>query len=418
MEAKDVTMGKTLCVGALAGLAIGGVAWGVKRLVALISRVATEGFDADHANWWMLLLGIASIVLSAWVVRKVVKMPLEHGTDRLKADLEQGVTRLPKRLMVAPVAVNALTLGLGGSAGAEGPIAYAGGAIGSRFARWFGLSDQQTLTFLACGAGAGIAAIFKAPLGGVFFTLEVLQFSLSAQGMILLTVMCLAAGLGAYAFSGFTIDVAFTDAEPFALKWYLPAILLGICCGFYARYYMWTGRMTVRYLGRISRPMLRNLLAGTILGILLFLFPSLYGEGYVDLAKVLNGNIGVMTDGTFAHRLTGAPLLAAVLAGILLVKGVAAYATNSGGGVAGDFAPTIFAGGMAGALFGIGAVLVPGWEALPVSDFVLLAMAAVMAGAIKAPLMAIFIVAEMTMSAQLLLPLCIVCLISYHIAKI
>lgn len=406
-----------MAAGVAAGALIALAAFAVKKLIAAISRLATAGFDADHANWWMLLLGIASITLSASVVRKIVRMPLEHATERMKADLAAGKAPLPARLIVAPISVNALTLGLGGSAGAEGPIAYTGAAIASRMARWCGLTREQAVLFLACGAGAGIAAIFKAPLGGVFFTIEVLGFELSLAGVILLTVMCLTAGLGAFALGGLRPDVVFTAAEAFDWRWCLPVVVLGLWCGIYSAYYMWTGRKVEQGLTAVNRPLHRNLLAGGTLGVLLFLFPSLYGEGYGVLAQVLNGDVGVVTQGTFAHGLSGTPLFAAVLAGILLVKGVATYATNSGGGVAGDFAPTIFAGGMAGALFVLGATAIPGLESMPQGDFILLGMAGVMAGAIKAPLMAIFIVAEMTQSVQLLLPLCIVSAISYFTAS-
>ncbi len=397
---------------------IGVAAFAVKKVIALISHVATSGFDTGHSNWWLLLLGIASIMLSGFIVRKVVRMPIEHATDRVRRDLEAGRSPLPRRMMIAPLAVNAVTLGLGGSAGAEGPIAYAGGAIASRMAKLFGLSENQILTFLACGAGAGIAAIFKAPLGGVFFTLEVLRYPLNLRSTLMLVAMCLISGLGAYAFSGFTSDMPFVCSEPFELKWYVPAILLGVICGLYSLYYIWSGESTARKLEAVGRPWVRNLVAGAILGVCLFLFPSLYGEGYGILAKVAAGDFSVVTEGTYAHGLAGSPLIAIVLIGILLLKSFACYATNSGGGVAGEFAPTIFAGGMVGALFVICAGMIPGWESIPAGCFVVLAMAAVMGGAIKAPLMAIFIVAEMTMTPTLLLPICITTATSYFIANL
>lgn len=401
----------------MAGAIIAVVAWCVKHLIAVISHIATSGFNADRANWWMVLLGVASIIVSILIVRKIVGMPLEGATARIEADIAGKKAPLSSRLMVAPVAVNAVTLGLGGSAGAEGPIAYSGAAIASRIASRFGLAPDVVLTFLACGAGAGIAAIFKAPLGGVFFTIEVLGFSLTSGGVILLTLMCLTAGLGAYALGGFTPDMTFLSAEPFSLKWYIPALLLAIICGIYSRYYDRCGHTIRRRLKAVSNPYVRGIIAGTTLGLLLCLFPSLYGEGYQVLGKALNGDIAVMAEGTFFHELKGIALIAAVLTGIIIVKPVATYVTNSGGGVAGEFAPTIFAGGMVGALFTIVAGFLPVWSAIPRGDFMLIAMAAVMAGTIKAPLMAIFIVTEMTNSPQLLLPASIAAFISYAIAK-
>ncbi len=408
---------KVIWAGVAAGAAIAVTAWSVKHLMALISRMATSGYSADRANWWMLLLGMASIMVSGLIVRKIVRMPLDDATARLKADIAAGKALLPSRLMVAPVAVNAITLGLGGSAGAEGPIAYSGAAIASRIASRLRLPSDVALAFMACGAGAGIAAIFKAPLGGVFFTIEVLGFSLSSGGVILLTIMCLTAGLGAYALGGFTPDMAFDTAVPFTLRWYLPALLAGIVCGLYSRYYDSCGQAIRRRLKAISNPWRRNLIAGSALGVMLLMFPSLYGEGYQVLGKALNGDTAIMAEGTLVHGLGGAALIAAVLAGIIIVKPMATYVTNSGGGVAGDFAPTIFAGGMVGALFAIGAGCLPEWSAMPRGDFMLISMAAVMAGTIKAPLMAIFIVTEMTQSPQLLLPAGIASYASYAIAR-
>lgn len=408
---------RIISAAALAGVIIGCVARAVKFCIAFISRIATSGFDADHSNWWLLILGVAAITVSALVVRKIVKVPLEHATQRIKADLADGTAPLPRRLMVAPVGVNALTLGMGGSAGAEGPIAYSGAAIASRIASRLRLTHEQTLMFLACGAGAGIAAIFKAPVGGMFFTIEVLAYPLAPAALLLLTVMCLFAGLTAYAVGGFHPELAYVSPAPADLKWLLPIVALGIICGLYSLYYKWCSQATVGMLQRIATPWKRNLAAGLTVGLFLFLFPALYGEGYGVLQKVLDGHHEAITAGTFLGPLTGAGALAAVLGGILLVKSFATYATNSGGGVAGEFAPTIFAGGMLGALFAIGSSYIPGMESIPAGSLMIAAMAAVMAGTINAPLMAIFIVAEMTQSLTLLLPICITSGISYAIAN-
>lgn len=401
----------------IAGITIGIVAFCVKHAIAALSRLITTTFNPDSSNWILLFSGIASITVSGLIVRKVVKMPLEHSTTRIKSDLKSGHTPLPWRLTIAPVAVNAITLGLGGSAGAEGPIAYSGGAIASRVAALLRLPEKQLIIFLACGAGAGIAAIFKAPLGGFFFTIEVLRFPLAPAATIILALICLTAGLTAYAAGNFASDIPFRDCEPLSAEWYPAIFLLGIICGLYSLYYYKTGKITESRLSTIRRPLSRNLLAGTLLGFCLLLFPSLYGEGYGVLGKVLNGDMTAIGCGSFLHETGGTPLIAATITGILLIKPFASYATNSGGGVAGEFAPTIFAGGLVGALFVICVSSLPGCSNMPAGDFIVISMAAVMAGAIKAPLMAIFIVAEATLSPALLLPLSIAGGTSYLIAN-
>lgn len=408
---------RILTAAAIAGIIIGCVAYAVKHLIAIISRLATAGFHNYSSNWWLILLAILSILLSSLIVHKVVRLPLNHSTTRLKEALQNGTTPLPRRLMIAPVSVNALTLGLGGSAGAEGPIAYSGAAIASRVAASMHLTHEQMLAFLACGAGAGIAAIFKAPIGGVFYTLEVLAFQMSLPNIMMLVVMCLFAGLMAYAAGGFNTDMVFLTAQPFAIKWYLPAILLGLICGFYSLYYNWFADKTVNGFSKIQSTWKRNLMGGLSVGLCLFLFPALYGEGFGVLGKLLNGDSSPLMSGTFLGNLHGAAAFAAVLAGIVIIKSFATYATKAGGGVAGEFAPTIFAGGIFGALFALGASCVPGWETIPTGDFMIIAMAAVMAGTVKAPLMAIFIVIEMTEASPLLLPASIAAGLSYAVVN-
>lgn len=409
---------KRIAAALIAGLLIGSAAFCLKRLIAVVSQAATVGFHAESTNLWLILAGVCAIVVSGLLVRKVVRQPIEHATAHMKNDLAEGRAPLPRKIIFAPILLNTLTLGLGGSAGAEGPIAYSGAAIASRLARVWKFDKSDLLLFMACGAGAGIAAIFKAPVGGMFFAIEVLGFTMSTAGLIILTTMCLTAGMTAYALGGFTPNVIFSTWQPLDLKWYVPALLLGLWCGLYSRYYSTSGRWTADSLGAIKKPLLRNLVAGLILGASLFMFPALYGEGYGVLADVLNGSYHTLIAGTFARGLSDTTAIVTVLCGIILVKSFATYATNSGGGVAGDFAPTIFAGGMAGALFAIVVSAIPGWEALPAGDFVLLAMAGVMAGVIKAPLMAIFIVIEMTQRPELLLPVALVSLISFAAVKI
>ena len=176
---------RPLSAALLAGIITGAAAWLLKWLIKNISKIVTSEFDITGGNWHLILVAIMGIMLVGWLVRHVVRMPLEHATRQLKKNIAQKHGNMPGRLVVAPVAASALTLGCGGSAGAEGPISYTGAAIASNIARITGIGKEQLLTYMACGAGAGIAAIFKAPVGGMFFTIEVLNIAMGVVPMVL-----------------------------------------------------------------------------------------------------------------------------------------------------------------------------------------------------------------------------------------
>lgn len=399
---------------AVAGVVIGIAAGALKWLVGVITSAVTQGIDLTTTNVWLIISGIAGIVLTVVMVKYILRVPLEHSTQRILDVIgPDGTGVISPKVMYSPIVASSITLGFGGSAGSEGPIAYTGAAIGSNMGRWFGLTRDQLIMCTAYGAGAGIAAIFKSPMGGMFFTLEVLRMQIGLKPLLMLAAMCIISAMTAYVMSGETPDMTlWTHPQmPFDK---LPMIaLLGLACGLYSAYYVRSGRLAESLFGKLKtrNAWLGAIASGLSLGLMLFLFPSLYGEGYGILGKIANGQLHDVISGSIMTLFSdGRHLLPLTLAGILLLKAVAAYASNSGGGVAGDFAPTLFAGGIAGVLFA-------NLTGMPVPLAVVSGMGGVMAAATNAPLMAIFITVEMTSQQQLLLPVSICAGLSYWICK-
>lgn len=399
------------------GLFAGSAAFLLKRLIAFISTHLVRTLDAGCANWQFLLFPVAGILLTGIYQRHVLHADIYHGVGRLGMAIAHRHYREPFYMIYAPMVASSLTLGFGGSAGSEGPIAVTGAAIGSNIARLCGARPELMRFMLACGAAAGIAGIFKAPVGGALFALEVLSVELSITAVIAVFVASLASYLMAYALSGFTADLAFLLPEPYdASSWPL-VLLLGIFCGLYAFYYSRVMRRMVLGFNAMTSPLAKNLISGGLLAVCIFVFPALWGEGYGFIAKVLAGDGHAITAYSFfAGENASASLMLALAGGILLLKPFATASTNSGGGVAGDFAPTLFAGCIAGWFFAMAGNTWFGAR-LPVCDCALWGMAGVMAGAIQAPLMAIFLVVEMVQGYSMLLPVMAVATTSYIIMK-
>lgn len=399
------------------GVACGMAAYIFKWLISVVTDLFQPHISAGHANWWLILLPIAGITLTGIYTRYIVRTDLSHCVAQLLRKLSEKKYRLKKTISFSPVIGGAITLGTGGSAGAEGPIAYTGAAIGSTLGQWMKLSPLRIRTLVGCGAGAGIAGIFCAPVGGIMFTIEILRMELTVESLLALVAACVSAYLTVQACNGFNVDLSFSNHAPYDPS-YLPMIvLLGVFCGLYCIYYNYVvGKMDAFY-SRISNPWVRNITGGTILGLMLFLFPALYGPGYKVISHIINGSFDVISTGSSIIHADGSLLtLALVAAGILLCKSWAMSATTGSGGVAGDFAPTLYAGGIAGFLF---ASVCNSWfgTSLPIETFAYIGMAGVMAGAIEAPWMAIFITMEMTQAYMFTLPLTACALTAYMIVK-
>ena len=401
-----------------AGVLAGFCAFLIKLSVDLITRFLWHPLDSSGSNWLFLIYPVVGL-LSAYAFQKyVARQNLTHGTDQIATRLKHRNYRFRPGMALSSIAGSALTLGFGGSAGDEGPSAYSGAVTATYVGRLFRVDSSLSRILIGCGAAAGIAAIFKAPLGGALFTLEVIGMPLTTMSVMALLTSCLVAALTTYILVGCTPDLTMLTGNLLDASSVGYIVLFGVLCGLYSLYYSYTGKCVSRLLSSVGNNWMKTILAGAFIAVAVFFFPSLYGPGYGSLNQLFDSDYSKITSYSIFATLGSAPwLLTAVATGIILCKGAVCSATNNGNGVAGDFAPTLFAGGFAGFVFAWTLNFAFGLN-LPVSNFVYLGMAGVMAGVIKAPLMAIFLTAEMTCTFEFLLPATVVCILSYGVVHL
>lgn len=403
-----------ILLAALVGFAAGFLAFVLKTIIKWLSTFLVGHVHPDDVNFGLLVLPVIGILLAVAFQKWIIGRNLEHGTEKVETAVKNKHYKLPFSDTYGPMIASTFTLGFGGSAGAEGPIATAGAAIASNLGQKFRLPPGLMRILVACGAGAGIAGIFKAPIGGVMFTLEVMGMELTTLPVIALVIACVIGGMTSYGFTGFTLDVPLTHAQHFDPSMSGWVIILGIFCGLYSLYYSWIASYMRRLFERVGSIWVRGLASGAVVAILVFLFPALYGEGYGVMALLIDGDTHAIVSNSFFDN-GGAPSLSMLLifcGGMALVKSAAATSSNSGGGVAGDFAPTLFAGCMAGYFFATGLNSLFGLT-IPAENFALIGMAGAMAGIIRAPLMAMFIVIETTGYYGMMFPVVLATAFSY-----
>lgn len=414
MSHSVVLVSVALVMGVLTGVS----AAVLKGLIAFFGRVLLGlRIDMAEPDLRFLLWPLVGIFLTSIFQRYVGRCNVSRSTGVIRDTLDSSDARLGPATIFTPVVGCALTIGFGASAGSEGPAALSGAAIGSTVGRWFGLPDRWLRLLVGIGAGAGIAAIFKSPVGGVLFTLEVLQMTTTTLSVLALVIACIFSSVTAYMLSDFTFDILFlhnTPFDPHMLGW---LSVLGVFCGLYCIYYNYSKQRSDKIFGSIRNPWLSALATGAMLSAGIFLFPVLYGEGFKVITSLVNGGeVSFNAAGAFAHT-HGMVWVIVCMAGVLLLKGILVSASYSGGGVAGDFVPTFFAGAVAGYLF---ATLCNIWfdAHLPEWFFALAGMGAVMAGTIHAPLMSIFLLCETTNTYGYIFPYLVVIAISYATVKI
>ncbi|MDE7180206.1 MAG: chloride channel protein [Muribaculaceae bacterium] len=406
-----------ILIALIIGILTGCAAAVLKRLVKMLNEALLWGVSSEGLEWRLLVLPLAGVLITSIFQRYVVRGSVAQGTKIIRDTIASGSGRLSLLTAFNSVIGCSLTMGFGASGGTEGPTALAGSALASNVGRFFRLPPVWSKLLVAIGGGAGIAAIFKSPMGGVLFTLEVLQMHLTTLSVIALIIACLFASSTAYLLSDFSFDIEFwrqMPMEPSTLGW---VALLGVFCGFYSIYYNYTKARCQKYFMAIRNPWIGALSTGLVLSVCIFLFPALFGEGFGVLESLVNGTEYRFARSGILSLFSGSWVIFAAVGALLLLKGILVAASYSNGGVAGDFVPTFYAGAMAGFLFGL---LLNQCFGVEISEWycALIGMGCVMAGTIHAPLMAIFILCETTNTYGYIFPYLIAIFISYAIVEI
>ena len=401
-----------LLVGFFAAVAAFSLHWIINQIVSLL----TSSFDRTGANWLYLVYPVVGIYLTSLFVRYVVKDNISHGITRILYAISTNKSRLKSHNCWSSVMASAITIGFGGSVGAEAPIVLTGSAIGSNLGQLFHLDRKMLMTLVGCGAAGAIAGIFKAPIAGLVFTLEVLMIDMTMSALLPILVSCVTATCFTYIFSGDASLFTFHLDSEWSVQRIPACVLLGISCGLVSLYFIRMMGACEDVFARFKdHPHIRLAIGGTVLSLLIFLFPALYGEGYSSINLLLNGKTETDWNQILDNSLWAGNgvLLIPYIALVLFTKVLATSATNGGGGCGGTFAPSLFIGCFTGFLFSrlwniheIGVYV-------PEKNFALLGMAGVMSGVMHAPLTGVFLIAELTGGYSMFMPLMIVSVCAY-----
>ena len=410
-------------VGALAGIGT----YLFEVLLHLIKAALVNWFDVDTFHFLYFIYPAIGIILATLFVKYIVKDNISEGVTRVLYAMSSRGSRIAGDNCWTSIVGGATTIGFGGSVGPEAPIVLTGAAIGSNVGKLAQLNYRNITLLLCCGAGAAVASIFKAPITGVVFVLEILMLDITSASVIPLLISSITATTIAIVLRGFDpiISVTLTPADVFQIKHIPLFILLGGLCGLMSYYFTRTNSSIGQSIGRIKSQYTRWVVGGLILGVLIFIFPPLYGEGYEAFVSLMHGNKESIFDHSLFYDFRNIEWVVLLyVVAVMLFKVIATATTNASGGVGGTFAPSLFVGAFTGAALALLYNLCIGyfnewfgWEAQAVSitTFTLVGMSGVMAGVMKAPLTSIFLIAELSNGYGLFIPLMIVACIAFAV---
>lgn len=397
----------------LIGMCSGLAALILKNLIHFVAEFLIDWFAVDGISYWFLVYPLIGIFLTVLFVRFFIKDDIGHGVSKILYAISQQGSKLKPHNTYSSMVASSLTIGFGGSVGAEAPIVLTGASIGSNLARVFKLNYKYVTLMLGCGVAGAIAGIFNAPMAGIVFTLEVLMIDLTMAYLVPLLLSAISATILTYFFMGEGVLLRLNHVHPFQIENIGFYILLGVFTGLLGWYFTRTTMFLEKKLAVIKNWVVKLLIGGIALGLLIFIFPPLWGEGYTSIATIFNGTgSDLLNNSLFFNWKDNNYVLIAILAGILIFKVFAMTITTASGGIGGVFAPTLFMGAIAGyflvktinTLYDLG---------LPEDNFALAGMAGMMAAVMHAPLTGIFLTAEMTGGYGLFIPLLVTSTVAY-----
>lgn len=407
-----------LVLAVIIGITVGLAAVIIKEAVHLIRTLLTQGFSADLHNVFYFVYPAIGISLAVLFLNRVLKARVGHGIPTILHAISSTNGSISSHNMFSSVITSALTVGFGGSVGLEGPTVATGGAIGSNLGKLFHLSYKQIILLIGCAAAGAMAAIFKAPIAAIVFVLEVIMLDLTMSSLVPLLLASVTASMTSFLFLGTDVLYDFEIETAFQMKEVPLFILLGIFCGFvsvyFTRMYVGIGKL----FDKMKKKSTRLIIGGLSLGVLIYIFPSLYGEGYEAINGGLAGEFDFVFDNPILDSFSGNSWILISLVGLVLfLKVIATSITFGAGGIGGIFAPSLFTGMTAGVFFALVHNQIFTTDIDPI-NFALVGMGGIIAGVLHAPLTAIFLIAELTMAYELFFPLMITATISYATIRI
>jgi len=406
-----------LILSALIGLGVGLAAVIIKNLVHWIQLIFTQEFVQPVYHYLYFILPIFGILLTILFIRHINKRPVGHGIPSVLYAISKSNGIIRRHNLYSSVIASALTVGFGGSVGLEGPTVATGAAIGSNIGRYFRLNYKQVTLLLGCACAGAMSAIFKAPIAAIVFALEVIMLDLTLTSLIPLLISSITAALTSYLFLGQNVLYSFQVKEAFIMGHIPYYILIGILAGLMSVYFTKMYIFVTGLFEKIKGPYMKLIIGGSVLGLLILLVPSLFGEGYEPINNCLSGNYGYLFENSFYEKYADSiGITLVVLFFVLMFKVIATSVTFGAGGIGGIFAPSLFIGSNLG-LFFAKIVNLFGVD-LSESNFALVGMTGLIAGVIHAPLTAIFLIAEITGGYELFFPLMLVSTISFATTRI